>query len=396
MQQATIEKIAPPKFAFQILPHYHYRKIGPRVGGGSYLPSDVCAKYGLSKLSQPTGPAPTIGILELGGGYNKSDNISAFANMGLPVPNVTDKSIDGARNSPGDQADAEVALDIQVAAAAFSYILGIPANISMFWAPNTGKGFADAIAAAGRAGVSTLSISWGAPEDSWSSSDMSLMEKAITSANAAGVSIFAASGDNNANDGENYIVTDYPASSSVVVGCGGTTLLPNSEVVWNSGQSGTGGGFSKKIAVPSYQKGTGQFPGRGVPDVAGNADPATGYEIVLNGQVGIIGGTSAVAPLYAGIIAAYKYASNNKTGFIHPLLYSNSKAFRDITQGNNGYYQAGPGWDPTTGLGSPTTLLSGIFGSITPPPPPPTQTGTINISVSVDWVNHKVTGVTVQ
>ena len=137
--------------------------------------------------------------------------------------------------------------------------------------------------------------------------------------------------------------------------------LPAPEVVWNNNPGindgeGTGGGYSTLFPVQTWQIGVPPAPsglGRMIPDVSGNADPQTGYEIVLNGQLEVVGGTSAVAPLYAGLFAAF----GNKLGFVTPKLYQNQAAFNDITQGNNGpdgMYKAGPGPDPCTGIGSPT------------------------------------------
>jgi kumamolisin len=95
--------------------------------------------------------------------------------------------------------------------------------------------------------------------------------------------------------------------------------------------------------------------GRGVPDVAGDADPSTGYEIRVDEETTVIGGTSAVAPLWAGLIALANEQNGVAAGFVNPTLYSTGakSAFRDITQGNNGAFSAGPGWDACSGQGSP-------------------------------------------
>jgi kumamolisin len=92
---------------------------------------------------------------------------------------------------------------------------------------------------------------------------------------------------------------------------------------------------------------------RGVPDVCGNADPVTGYQVRIDGTDTVIGGTSAVAPLWAGLIARINAAKGSPVGFINPALYAGSAALNDITQGNNGTFAAGTGWDACTGLGSP-------------------------------------------
>jgi kumamolisin len=92
-----------------------------------------------------------------------------------------------------------------------------------------------------------------------------------------------------------------------------------------------------------------------LPDVAGDADPSTGYTVVVDGQTQVIGGTSAVAPLWAGLIALSNEQNGGTAGFVNPTLYASgaASAFHDITQGNNGGFSAGPGWDPCSGQGSP-------------------------------------------
>jgi kumamolisin len=205
---------------------------------------------------------------------------------------------------------------------------------------------------------------------------MTALDNACQSAAALGVTITVASGDNGSSDGTSTNTVDFPASSPHVLACGGTALYANGtqiseEVVWDdqaSGGGATGGGFSATFPAPTWQ--TSALPsgssGRGVPDVAGNASPETGYNIVVDGQQETVGGTSAVAPLWAGLIALInqQLAQEGKqtAGFINPTLYQNTADFQDITHGNNGAYSAGPGWDACTGLGSPkgTALLSAL------------------------------------
>jgi kumamolisin len=154
-----------------------------------------------------------------------------------------------------------------------------------------------------------------------------------------------------------------------VLACGGTKLDANgativSEVVWNElalKDGATGGGVSNVFALPSWQASAGvpkpsvTTGGRGVPDVAGDADPTTGYTIRVDGDTSVIGGTSAVAPLWAGLVAVANQQLGTQVGFIQPAIYAAkaASAFNDITQGNNGAFSAGPGWDACTGLGSP-------------------------------------------
>jgi kumamolisin len=174
-----------------------------------------------------------------------------------------------------------------------------------------------------------------------------------------------------------------------VLACGGTKLTASggtisTEVVWNEtavDEGATGGGISEFFAKPDYQASAGvpnslnpgHFVGRGLPDVAGNADPATGYDVYVDGQAGVIGGTSAVAPLWAGLVACINELTGTAAGFLNPLLYSRlagTGGLRDITSGNNGAFMAGTGWDACTGLGSPdgTAITGALTGRKTAKP----------------------------
>jgi len=132
-------------------------------------------------------------------------------------------------------------------------------------------------------------------------------------------------------------------------------------------EGATGGGVSTKFEIPDYQKNAGVpvnidngFAGRGVPDVSGVADPETGYQVRVNGQNQVIGGTSAVAPLWAGLLARLNQQLGHPVGFVNPRLYSAPAAtYHDIVIGNNGAYKAGPQWDACTGLGSPNGVALG-------------------------------------
>ena len=194
------------------------------------------------------------------------------------------------------------------------------------------------------------------------------MNTAIEDAGTLGVTVFVASGDNLATDGvtDGAAHVDFPASSPYAIGCGGTQLNTSGtavtgEVVWNDGTSGTGGGFSALAAVPAFQKGVvpATAKGRGVPDVAGDAAPATGYTVVVDGQTETVGGTSAVAPLWAGLTALVNQSIGKNVGFFLPTVYKNTSGFVDITSGSNiptdskVGFEAGAGWDACTGLGRP-------------------------------------------
>ncbi len=341
-------------------------------------PKQLAAAYQFPAVVIATDPL--IGIVELGGGEHTADTAKAFAAWGLPAPIVKSISVDGGQNSPGSDADVEVALDIQWAAAAITVCTGLRARINVYYAPNTDSGFANAVKQAAADGCATISISWGAPEDQWGKSACQVFDSVCINATAAGSVIFAASGDNDSGDGESGDHVDFPASSPNVVGCGGTRKDASGESVWNDGTNGTGGGFSSFFPPQSFQVGAPlNGTGRLVPDVAAVADPQTGYQVMSGGQFITVGGTSAVAPLYAGLFAAISAAHGSRLGNILTTLYTHPAAFGDVTTGNNGTWRARAGVDPCTGLGVPigTALLSVFAG--TPPPvptPPPNPTPT--------------------
>jgi len=198
-----------------------------------------------------------------------------------------------------------------------------------------------------------------------------------------GVTVLVAAGDNGASDGSTNgaLTVDFPSSSPYVIGCGGTKLALtgnsiSNEQAWNElaqDEGATGGGVSEVFAAPGFQSGANVpvapngFRGRGVPDVAADADPASGYTMLVDGESTVIGGTSAVAPLWAGLLARINQLVGKPAGYLNPILYTANVAttFHDITSGNNDGYSAGPGWDPCTGLGTPdgTRLLSALKSS---------------------------------
>lgn len=335
----------------------------------SFTPLQLAEIYG---LPQADGHGQTIAIIELGGGFATTDLDHYFGGLGLSTPVVTAEGVDGARNVPGKDpqgADGEVLLDIEVAGA-----IAPKAAIVVYFAPNTDAGFLDAIATATHATPTpaAISISWGQSEDQWTGQSRDAMDQAIADAASLGITVTAAAGDNGSSDdprGGSGKHADFPASSPHALGCGGTRVDVSgptvTETVWNDGGQGgaTGGGISDAFPVPAWQRALG-LEGRGVPDVAGNADPQTGYEVYVDGQAMVIGGTSAVAPLWAGIVARLAQLSGTPTGLLQTRLYAGaepgvpSTLLRDITSGSNGAYQAAPGWDPCTGLGVPSAALA--------------------------------------
>jgi kumamolisin len=269
-----------------------------------------------------------------------------------------------------------VMLDIEVAAG-----IAPRAKIAVYFAPNTEKGFLDAITTAIHDKVnrpSVISISWGMMELYWTKQGLVTFNAAFQTAAALGITICCASGDSGSGDQRPPLKfdglphVDFPGSSPFSLCCGGTTLTASdgeisAETVWNndSFSSATGGGVSSFFPLPDYQssagvpllnKGESKFAGRGVPDVAGDADPVPGIYILVDGIETTFGGTSAVAPLWAGLVALMNQSLDKQVGFLNPIIYSRlggTPAFRDITEGNNGAYNAGPGWDPCTGWGTP-------------------------------------------
>lgn len=320
--------------------------------------------------SGATGAGQCIGLIELGGGYQASDLTTYFNGLSITAPSVVPIGVDGGQNSPTGDAngpDGEVMLDIEVAGA-----LAPDATIAVYFAPNTDQGFLDAITTAVHDTTHTptvISISWGGPESSWTAQAMQAMDEAFAEAVAIGLPICVASGDGGASDGvtDGSLHVDFPASSPNAIGCGGTSLTVANGTPDETAWSDSGGGFSTTFPTPSWQSSaTGSFnqSGRGVPDVSGDADPQTGYNVVVDGSSFVIGGTSAVAPLWAALIACCQQASGLHLTDLASRLYSANAGFRDITQGDNGGYSAGAGWDPCTGLGVPegSALLATVWG----------------------------------
>ena len=373
----------------QAKPHFRRRRgvAGARAAtvNLSYTPPQVAALYDF-----PTGvdgAGECIALIELGGGYKTADLSSYWSQLKLTeTPTVSAVSVGNGSNNPtGDPngPDGEVMLDIEVSGS-----IAPGAKIVVYFADNTDAGFLNAITTAVHDSAnnpSVVSISWGGPESSWTQQAMTSMDEAFQSAAAMGVSVCVAAGDDGSTDGvtDGLNHVDFPASSPNVLACGGTQLVASAnsitgETVWNelgNNEGATGGGISDVFPLPTWQKGAGVPPsanpnknvGRGVPDVTGDADPTTGYVTRVDGNPDVIGGTSAVAPLWAGLIALINQRIGKPVGFINPLLYQDAGTARDlndITSGNNGAYSAGPGWDACSGLGSPIgTQVAAALGA---------------------------------
>jgi kumamolisin len=342
------------------------------ASAASFTPLQLASVYGLPEAD---GAGETIAIVELGGGFADSDLATYFGGLGLTPPRVTAVGVDGGANQPGQDpqgADGEVLLDIEVAGA-----IAPGSDLVVYFAPNSDDGFVDAIATAAHATPTpvAISISWGQSEDTWTGQARDAMDQAIADAVAMGVTVTVAAGDNGSADtpggSGSARHADFPASSPHALGCGGTRLEVSgdriTETVWDDGGQGgaTGGGISDVFGRPDWQAQVGApGTGRGVPDVAAVADPETGYEVYVDGQAMVIGGTSAVAPLWAGIVARLAQLDGRPLGLLQPQLYAGVTAgvttplLRDIVSGSNGAYAAASGWDACTGLGVPTGALT--------------------------------------
>ena len=272
------------------------------------------------------------------------------------------------QNRPGvhAHADSEVMLDVEVIGAI------VPgAELLVYFAPLTDRGFIDAVTTAvfDERRPTVISISWGDAEFNWSEQARTALDQAFQAAAVLGITVCCVSGDNGWTDGigTKRAHVDYPASSPYVLACGGTRLEVTGgkldETVWNSDGNATGGGVSQYYSVPSWQSkvrvphshNPGRHRGRGVPDVAGNADPDTGYRILLNGELKPLGGTSAVGPLWAALIARVNQRLGRSVGYLNPLLYESvaPAGFNPVLTGTNGGYRARLGWDACTGHGTP-------------------------------------------
>lgn len=361
-------------------PYFKHPRIRFHASSASYTPKQLASLYSFPPGA--TGAGKKCAVIELGGDFSQSDLDTYFKSLGLSVKPVVPHLIAGAKRvSDPNGADGEVMLDLCV-------IGGMAPGVELhcYFSPNTDAGFLAAIEQAIADKMDAISISWGAPENQWTTATVAGFNKAFQAAIAAGITVTAAAGDNGSGDGESGQHVDFPASSPYVTGCGGTsikTASPLSEVVWNDGTQGgaTGGGVSADFAAPSYQLSapTPSPKFRCVPDIAGNADPESGWLVIVNGAQEVIGGTSAVAPMIAALACCLGEALGKNVGFLNPALYSLAGWARDITSGNNGTYVAKSGYDCCTGTGVPigAKLLAALAGPVVAPPvpvPPPVVT----------------------
>lgn len=342
--------------------------IDSAVSGGYSLP-DLARLYDFPEAS---GAGQCIAIIALGGGYDTANLQAYFSGVGIAMPQIVTPD-----------ADAEVTCDIEIVGS-----IAPQAKLVVYLAPDTDQGFLHALQAAVLDDIhrpAIVSVSLGQPECTWSQHLRDAFDQLLQAAAKAGITVCCASGDAGSScglaDGKAHV--EYPASSPWVLACGGTTLRSeggaiSGETVWNqmARKAGAGGGgISDLYDVPNWQVHANIPPsansaarrGRGVPDVAANADSTTAYQLRVAGRNIVAGGTSAAAPLWAGLIARMNQLRGKPLGFLNPILYQARamEALRPITSGDNGAYHAHAGWNACTGLGAPkgNALLAALTKS---------------------------------
>jgi kumamolisin len=341
-----------------------------RTTNGLYRPRDIASYYGMPTWLDGSGQ--TIAIIAMGGGYDETALESYFQNMGIKRTGaLLSVSTDGTANIPAQTGDPshddalfEVQMDIKVAAS-----IAPAANVIVYFAAP--GGLANLQTALHTAITdkqhkpSVISASWHFPESAASSATLDAFDQILKSAADSNITVCVASGDKGGreSDSVDHPVVSVPACCQYVLGCGGTSLAATgAESAWSTGDNSSGGGYSTR-PQPDYQGGiVPDQQHRGVPDVAAFADP--GYESGdPDNPNRPFNGTSAATPLWAGLVALINQNRGRPIGFINPTLYQNrNNALNDILSGGNADFQAGPGWDPITGLGSPKGAeILGLF-----------------------------------
>jgi kumamolisin len=340
---------------------------------------NLCQAYNLPRTIANPNTRP-IGVVSFGGAYNVSDMSAFCTKLSIPVPTVVPVGTPG-QPDPGG-ADVENMLDTEVITAVYYYMTGTVPNIRFYNATD----FVPTINQAAADGCSMLSISWGADENEVGAANCKAVNDALYAAIQGpngGMAACAATGDNDAGDGgPTPANVDSPSSCPLIIACGGTRKpQTGAEVVWGYAGStlgspngeGTGAGYStvfplKQANQPGVPAQTAAYikdgygQGRLVPDFVSNADPTTGVMIYANGQWITVGGTSASAPFFSGMLGSINC---NRNGMKMKLTTNYKTLFNDITSGNNGLYASYPGIDPVSGYGSPNgtaiyNLLSGL------------------------------------
>ena len=340
-----------------------------------YTPQNIYQAYsfGSANASNITGQGTTIVIIDAFGDPFISYDISVFDNVtGIAPVNLQIKYMNNTPNAYNQSWAIETALDVE-----WAHASAPSAKIVLLVTPNCQGSLTDALSyAISKHLGNIISLSWGEPESELTDSQLSSENSLLFQAALENITVLAATGDQGAYDGTSSLSVNFPASDPYVLAVGGTSLDCNSGVYtqtawggYNSQTSyGSGGGFSSYFSAPYWQKTAVNSSQRGVPDVAADANKNTGVLLIANGQTYIAGGTSLATPIWAGIVSRVDQYLGYAVGLVSPVLYQiyNStlytSALTPITKGGNGYYNAGPGWNPVTGLGTP--IVSGLLAAI--------------------------------
>ncbi len=348
----------------------------------AFVPSQIASAYNFTweYHSGYTGAGITIGIVDAYGDPNLAYDLKAFDELnGLPPANL---SVSYPEGKPGNGTynaswALETATDVEWAhamapnATILLYIVPSAITSILQWAVSDMVNSSSA---------NIISLSWGNQEVLLPQNEVEVYSQIYREAYLKGITVVAATGDTGsyyyAPNGTGIPTVNFPSSDPYVTAVGGTSLIlfdgKYTQTAWGGmyeGRSfGSGGGYSRFFSAPYWQSAPG-FNGtsRGVPDVSLDANQYTGMIVVVRGKQYEAGGTSIAAPIWAAAIAIIDQATHRRIGFINPLLYQISRtplynsSFEQIKTGSNGAYNAGPGWNPVTGLGTPS--VSGLVNA---------------------------------
>lgn len=325
------------------------------------------------------GSGECLGIISLGGGYDKEVLKKYFKKQGIAMPDISWVPVGDGKNDPGKnlEYDYEVYMDVEIAAC-----LAPGAKIVVYFAKNHKSNILKAFKQAihdDKNKPSVISLSWGSLEDTFSMRDAHTLNNALKEAANLNITLVCSSGDLGSSgmpnqQGENM---QLPASSPYVLAVGGTqTHIEDNKIlhedVWKQDQEmegqlmhgSSGGGFSKRFPMPKYQSEVLPLEftrknKRGLPDVSANASTFPGILLSVGQTEQISMGTSASTPLWAALLIRVNQKMTQlglpHIGFIHPFIYKDEfrPLFNQVVSGSNGKYEATAGWDPCTGLGTP-------------------------------------------
>ena len=343
---------------------------------GYYTPQNIYQAYSFnsSNAAGLTGNGTTIAIVDAYGDPLLRYDISAFDNItGLPAINLQTIYMNNTPNAYNQSWAIETALDVE-----WAHASAPGAKIILVISQDAQSSLTDALSYVISKHISNIiSLSWGQAESSVGTGSMGSENSMFRLAAQEGITVLAASGDLGAYDGTKTLSVNFPASDPYVLGVGGTSLDYNQgkyvETAWGGNQSGTsygsGGGYSEYYNSPYWQSSSGiNATARGVPDVAADANKETGVLLIADGKSFVAGGTSLATPIWAGIVSRIDQKLGYSVGYLNPILYQIYRSplyrtsFNEVTSGGNGYYRAGPGWNPVTGIGSP--IVSGLISAV--------------------------------